>query len=64
MDHFSAHADRRDILDYVRATPPSRLRQIFLVHGEPEESLSLIDALRSQGYPSVLYPEPGSFHEV
>jgi len=57
MDNFSAHADRRDILDYIKATPPSKLKKIFLVHGEPEEVISLVDAIRSQGYQNVQYPE-------
>ncbi len=59
IDAFSAHADRRDLLDYVSLTPPSRLKHIFLVHGEPEQALSLKDALRSQGYENVYYPAQG-----
>jgi metallo-beta-lactamase family protein len=57
MDAFSAHADRKDLLNYVRITPPEKLRTIFLVHGEPDQSLSLRDALRSNGYMNVQYPE-------
>ncbi|MFH0922327.1 MAG: MBL fold metallo-hydrolase [Fibrobacterota bacterium] len=64
MDNFSAHGDRRDILEYVKATPPSRLKHIFLVHGEPEQTGTLRDALRSQGYPDVRYPELKSVHTV
>lgn len=59
IDAFSAHADRRTLLDYVDFTPPSRLKHIFLVHGEPEQSLSLKDALRSKGYENVYYPAVG-----
>ncbi len=59
IDAFSAHADRRNLLDYVDLTPPSRLKHIFLVHGEPEQSLSLRDALRSKGYENIHYPAPG-----
>jgi len=59
IDAFSAHADRRTLLDYVDYTPPSRLKHIFLVHGEPEQSLSLKDALRSKGYENIYYPAPG-----
>ncbi|MBL8025496.1 MAG: MBL fold metallo-hydrolase [Fibrobacteres bacterium] len=56
MDNFSAHADRHDILSYIRTTPPEKLKHIFLVHGEQDNSNSLIDAIRSQGYQNVQYP--------
>jgi metallo-beta-lactamase family protein len=56
MDSFSAHADRRDILEYIKMTPPSKLKNIFLVHGEPDQTISLQNALRSMGYPNVYYP--------
>lgn len=59
IDAFSAHADRRNLLDYVSYTPPSRLKHIFLVHGEPEQALSLKDALRSKGYENIHFPELG-----
>lgn len=59
MDAFSAHADRRELLDYLAFNPPGRLQRIFLVHGEPDQALPFKDALRSQGYPEVHVPEPG-----
>jgi metallo-beta-lactamase family protein len=59
IDAFSAHADRRDLLDYVDYTPPSRLKHVFLIHGEPDQALSLKDALRSKGYGNIHYPAQG-----
>jgi len=59
MDCFSAHADRRGLLDYAKMTPPTRLKHIFLVHGEPDQSLPLRDGLRSMGYEHVYYPKMG-----
>jgi len=56
MDSFSAHADRRDLLDYVKYCSPDRLKKLFMVHGEPSESETLIDAFRSKGYQNVYYP--------
>lgn len=64
MDSFSAHADRRDLLNYVRFTPPEKLKTIFLVHGEPDQSLSLCDAIRSNGYQQVFYPEPNGVFPI
>jgi metallo-beta-lactamase family protein len=58
MDSFSAHADRRDLLDYVKMSSPEKLKHVMLVHGEADQALSLRDALRSMGYPNVIFPEP------
>ncbi len=63
MDSFSAHGDRRDILNYADFSPPERLKHIFLVHGEPEQAASLIDAYRSKGYRSVVMPQLGESFE-
>ncbi len=42
---LSAHADRDDLLDYVRAiTPPPAT--VFVVHGEEKQALSFATALR------------------
>ena len=59
LDAFSAHADRRGLLDYVDINSPQRLKHLFLVHGEPEGALSLRDAIRSKGYPNVYFPAQG-----
>jgi metallo-beta-lactamase family protein len=56
MDAFSAHADRRDLLDYLSLNSPRRLKHIFLIHGEPDQALPLRDGLRSKGFPNVHYP--------
>ncbi|MDO5575718.1 MAG: MBL fold metallo-hydrolase [Fibrobacter sp.] len=56
MDSFSAHADRRDLLDYVGLSSPERLKHIFLIHGDPDQALPLKDGLRSKGYQNVYYP--------
>jgi len=64
MDVFSAHADRRGLLDYVKHSPPDRLKSIFLVHGEPDQATPLLDAFRSKGYGMVEYPAPGQAYEI
>lgn len=45
LDSFSGHADRSELLDYfARMTGPKR--QVWLVHGEPEQSGPLCEELR------------------
>lgn len=64
LDAFSAHADRRELLDYVGLNLPARLRHIFLIHGEPDQSLPLRDGLRSKGYENVWYPAHGEIATI
>ena len=61
---FSAHADRNDLLAYVRNIdpPPSK---IFVVHGEEKQALSLAAAIQDE-HPriDVTIPHRASIHEI
>jgi len=64
MDFFSAHADKDGLIDYVKGTSPEKLKYIFLVHGEPDQSLPLKEALKSRDYRSVEYPAPNDIYTI
>ncbi len=64
MDAFSAHADRRELLDYYDFLPPERMRKVFLVHGEADQAEPLQQALRSKGYREVYFPAYGETVEL
>ena len=49
IDAFSAHADRNSLLDYLALNPPQHLKHLFLVHGEPEQSLAAHGCRTEQG---------------
>lgn len=59
MDDFSAHADRGGLLELLRHQPVQRLRGLFLVHGEEDQSEAFAQTAKSLGYRSVLVPSPG-----
>lgn len=61
---LSAHADRNDLLAYVRAISPLPSK-VFIVHGEEKQALSLGEAIRSE-HPSidVTIPHRGTSHEI
>jgi metallo-beta-lactamase family protein len=61
---LSAHADREDLLAYVRAIKPSPAR-VFVVHGEEKQSFALAAAIRAE-HPAmdVVVPEPGLTYEL
>nr|CAI78693.1 predicted exonuclease of the beta-lactamase fold involved in RNA processing [uncultured Gammaproteobacteria bacterium] len=56
LQNFSAHGDRRDIIEYVKMSSPAKLKNLFLVHGEPDQAIPLRDAFQSMGYQNVQYP--------
>ena len=61
---LSAHADRHDLLAYVRAIdpPPS---MVFIVHGEEKQALSLAAAIQTE-HPGmdITVPHLGSTYDV
>ena len=61
---LSAHADRNDLLAYVRAIHP-RPSIVFIVHGEEKQALSLGAAIQAE-HPAVdvRIPHQGSAHEI
>ena len=63
MDYFSAHADQKGLLDYLKFSPPEKLKNIFIVHGEEEQSLPLKGKIIGKGYRSVYFPKKGDVFE-
>ncbi len=64
MNGFSAHADRNDLLAYVRAIRPHP-QKVFVVHGEERQSLAFAMTLRDE-FPGmeVEVPKPDSTHDA
>jgi metallo-beta-lactamase family protein len=58
LDGFSAHADQKEILDWVTHLEPAP-RRIFLVHGEPAPLEALSARLKESIHADVHIPRPG-----
>ncbi|HZW38047.1 MAG TPA: MBL fold metallo-hydrolase [Ignavibacteriaceae bacterium] len=56
MDYFSAHADQKELLDYLSYSSKDVLKKIFLVHGEEDQALPLKEAILKKGFNEVYYP--------
>jgi metallo-beta-lactamase family protein len=59
MDYFSAHADQAELINYLKLNDKKRLKNIFLVHGEEEQSLPLRGKLLQKGFKNVDFPSSG-----
>lgn len=60
MNEFSAHADRNDLIEYVRITNP---KMIFLVHGEDEQLIPFTEYLKENNRKFII-PEIGVEYEI
>jgi metallo-beta-lactamase family protein len=58
FDQFSAHADRNELLEYVNNAKNS-LKEVFVVHGEEEQSEALAEGIKDLGIRNVLVPDLG-----
>ncbi len=57
IDGYSAHADRAGLLSYVNQMDRSRLKGVFVVHGEERQATSLADGIRGLGIAPVHVPQ-------
>lgn len=53
LNAFSAHADYREILEFLSPYSRDTLRDIFLVHGEEDAQENLINELKNDGFRGV-----------
>lgn len=53
INAFSAHADYKEITAWLKKVDTSKLKKIFLVHGEKDAQAYLQDYLKNNGYPNV-----------
>jgi metallo-beta-lactamase family protein len=60
MNAFSAHADRRNLLDYALRFK-ERVKKIFIVHGDEDQSEKLQLLLEEHGLPSFVPRENEAF---
>ncbi len=59
MHSFSAHADHDDLVSFAGNLKKSRLRNIFLVHGETDSQAALAKSLTQIGYSNISAPRKG-----
>ncbi|MDP2866893.1 MAG: MBL fold metallo-hydrolase RNA specificity domain-containing protein [Elusimicrobiota bacterium] len=62
MHTFSSHADKKDLLAFIRAAKPAR--GVFLVHGDAEARAALSAALAAAGIKNVNSPALGEEFEL
>ena len=64
VNAFSAHADYSEAIEWLRAMDTSRLKTIFLVHGEPKGQAAFKAHLVEAGFKNVEIVKYGSVYEM
>ena len=64
INAFSAHADYEETLEWLKAIDTSRLKKIFLVHGEPDSQAFLQNYLRENGFPEIEIVKYGATYDL
>jgi len=62
-DVLSAHGDHDDLMNNVRSQDKTKLKNVFLVHGEDSSMQALADSLEGEGY-TVTIPEKGLTYTI
>jgi metallo-beta-lactamase family protein len=59
MDSFSGHADYSEIIQYLVCQDASKVKSLFLVHGEIENQTAFKTRLENVGFQHILIPTQG-----
>ncbi|RZJ48671.1 MAG: MBL fold metallo-hydrolase, partial [Flavobacterium sp.] len=62
-DLLSGHGDHQDLVETVKNQNLTKLKRVFLVHGETKSMELLSTALKDEGY-NVTIPEKGGVFEL
>ena len=64
LNAFSAHADQKELVEYVNQFDKSKLKKIFLVHGENSQQITLKGVLEQNGFNNIFIPALGDEFEL
>ena len=64
INSFSAHADYTESLSWLNSIDTSRLKRIFMVHGEHDSQLFFKDYLEQNGFPNVTIVKYGESYTL
>jgi metallo-beta-lactamase family protein len=64
INAFSAHADYQECLDWLNAIDTSRLKRIFMVHGEKDAQSYFFKFLADNGYKDVTIVKYGETYDI
>ena len=64
INAFSAHADYEEMVEWLNSFDTSRLKRIFMVHGEKKAQEFFYNYLKDNGYPNVDIVKYGETYDL
>jgi len=64
INAFSAHADYKECVEWLNEIDTSRLKRIYMVHGEKDAQAFFINYLKDNGYPNVTIVKYGETYTL
>ena len=64
INAFSAHADYEEMVEWLNSFDTSRLKRIFMVHGEKKAQEFFYNYLKENGYPNVDIVKDGETYDL
>ena len=64
INAFSAHADYEEMTEWLNTIDTSRLKNIFMVHGEKDAQEFFTNYLHEHGYPNVTVVKYGEVYDL
>ncbi len=59
IDSYSAHADYAELIRFLSCQEKSKVKKVFLVHGENDAKVAFKEKLMAEGYRDVVLPNKG-----
>ncbi|MDR2834669.1 MAG: MBL fold metallo-hydrolase [Bacteroidales bacterium] len=64
IESFSGHADYKEMIDFISCQDKSKLKKIFLIHGETESQTFFANELKKKGFNNIEIPKKGDKFEI
>jgi metallo-beta-lactamase family protein len=64
LNSFSAHADRNELLEYLKKFDTREMKGVFVVHGDADQSEKLATGLREAGFARITIPARGDLADL
>jgi metallo-beta-lactamase family protein len=64
LDSYSAHGDYKEMIQTLKCQDTTKVKKVFIVHGEYETQLSYKEKLTNEGFHDIVIPEKGQAIEI
>ena len=64
IESLSAHGDYKEMISFLKYQDPSKVKKVFIVHGEYESQVNYSEKLAAEGFSNISIPEKGDTFDL